>query len=278
MSLPFRLWAAVLFLAAAISAPAQIRVTLATERSTYLLYEPMVVTVEIANISNDSILLNSGPNDRPWLSFLVRSVDGRKVRTEQPLTLDPITLRPGQSRLLSVDLTPLYAVRETGQYTVQASVQPPGRQAYLTDALALNVGRGDTLWSQTYVDAGTKRIVSLIRFMDRKDVYLYLRVEEPQENLVYTTTRLGKFIAYTSPQIQLDASRTIHVVHPVGARLYRYTRATPEGVILSQEDRESAGSQPSLVSRPGGTVEFVGGIEQKQRTERPRLSEAQQGI
>jgi hypothetical protein len=76
----------------------------------------------------------------------------------------------------------------------------------------------------------------------------------------------------------LDGNRGIHIVHPVGARLYRYTRANAEGAILSQEDRESGATQPALAVRPGGVVQFVGGIEQKQRTERPRLSELQQGI
>jgi hypothetical protein len=278
MTSAVRLLATALFLAAAASTQAQLRVTLAAERSTFLLYEPMVVTVQIANTSGERILLNSGAQDRPWMSFLVRSVDGRKARTEQPLTLEPLSLEPGQSRLLSVDLTPVYAVRETGQYTVQASIQPPGRQAYLTDALVLSVGKGDTIWSKYYVDGGSKRVVSLIRFMHLRDVSLYLRVEEPQENLVYSTTRLGKLISFTSPQVELDGNRGIHIVHPVGARLYRYTRANAEGAILSQEDRESGATQPALAVRPGGVVQFVGGIEQKQRTERPRLSELQQGI
>jgi len=269
---------ALVLLATGASSQAQIRVALAAERSTFLLYEPMVITVQLANSSGERIVLNSGPSDRPWLSFLVRSVDGRKIRSEQPLSLDPVILEPGQSRLLSVDLTPLYAIRETGQYTVQASVQPPGRQAYLTDGLAISVGKGETLWTKSYVDGGSKRVVSLIRFMDRKDVSLYLRVEEPQENLVYSTVRLGKFVAFTSPQVELDAQRGIHIVHPVGARLYRYTRANAEGSVIQQEDRESGTSQPALAARPGGQVEFVGGVEQKQQTERPRLSELQQGI
>lgn len=257
---------------------AQLAVRLASERSTYLLYEPMVVTVEISNTSTEPVLLNSGAQDRPWLSFLIRTVDGRKVRTEQPLRLDPVTLAPGQRQLLSVDLTPLYAIRETGQYTVQAAVQPPGKQGYLTDALALGVGKGDTIWTRTYVDGGVKRVVSLVRFMDRREVTLYLRVEEPNENLVYATTRLGRMVAFTSPQVEMDAEWGIHIVHPVGARTYRYTRATAEGRVLAQEDRESGATPPTLAQRPGGRIEFVGGIENKQPTERPKLSELQQGI
>jgi hypothetical protein len=278
MTSAFRLLAAFLFLAAAASTQAQLRVALGAERSTFLLYEPMIVTVQITNTSGERILLNSGAQDRPWLSFLVRSMDGRKARTEQPLTLEPVTLGPGQSTLLSVDLTPIYAIRQTGQYTVQASIQPPGGRAYLTDALVLTVGKGDTIWSKDYVEDGTKRVISLIRFIDRRDVALYLRVEEPEENLVYCTTRLGKMISFTSPQAELDGTRGIHIVHPIGPRLYRYTHASPEGQILRQEDRESGATAPSLAVRPDGVVQFVGGIEQKQRTERPRLSELQQGI
>jgi hypothetical protein len=268
------------FLAGFLPGPvhAQLKVNLAAERSTFLLYEPMVLTVQLANTSGERIVLNSGPQDRPWLSFLVIGADGRKARAEQALSLDPVVLEPGQSKLLSVDVTPLYAIRETGQYTVQVSVQPPGRSAFLTDALVLSVGKGDTIWNKNYVDGGTKREVSLIRFIDRKDVSLYLRVEEPQENLVYSTVRLGRVVAFTSPQVELDGERGIHVLHPVGARTYRYTRANAEGSILSQEDRESGVTPPTLAARPGGKIEFVGGVQQNKPAERPKLSTLQQGI
>lgn len=259
-------------------ATAQLSVRLAAERSAYLLYEPLVVTVELTNTSNEPILLHSGPQDRPWMSFLVRSVDGRKIRSEDPLALDPVNLGPGQRKLLSINLTPLYAIRETGQYTVQASVQPPGKQGYLTDALSINIGKGDTVWTRTYVDGGIKRVVSLIRFVDRREVALYLRVEEPQENLVYSTTRLGRVVAFTEPQVELDAQKGIYIIHPIGSRTYRYTRASAEGVVIAQEDRESGTTPPTLVRRPGGTIELVGGIENKKATERPKLSAAQQGI
>lgn len=258
---------------------AQIRVVLAVERSTHLLYEPMEVAVQITNTTDEPLVLNTRPGERPWLSFIVKGADGNSVRTEQTLELEPLAIPPGEAKLLSVDLTPLYAIRTTGPYRVQASVQVPGRTAVLTDPLVLTVGAGDTLWTKSYSEAGTQRVVSLIRFMDRREVTLYLRVEEPRENLVYSTTRLGPVVAFTQPQVLFDKGKGIHILQPVSPKTYRYTRADKEGRVLEQVDREAAATQPTLAEKPGGEVALVGGMAPPTiETRRPKLSAAQQGL
>lgn len=256
---------------------AQLNVVLSAEKSNFLLYEPLTLSVKLTNVSDGDIALDNA-GDRSWLSFIIQSADRRKVRGETPLQPEAFILAPGRSKLISIDLTPHYAIRDTGQYTVQASVELPGRRAFVTDALTFNIGKGETVWTKSYLEGGTQRVVSLVRFIDMKETSLYLRVEEPRENLVYTTLKLGRVIAFTNPEVRIDAFRNIHVLHPVGARLYRYTQTDGNGKLVQQEDREVGGVPPALSTREDGRVEFVGGNKQNPGTQRAKLSELQQGL
>ncbi|MDX6765836.1 MAG: hypothetical protein SFU85_03510 [Candidatus Methylacidiphilales bacterium] len=274
-----RVWG---FLFAALLSPvagqAQVRVILSAEKSTFLLFEALPLSVKLTNASDERIVLNND-GGRPWLSFIIQGADRRVVRTESKLETEPLVLEPGSSRILTFDLTPHYAIRDSGQYSVQASVAIPGGRSFLTDALVLNVGKGEVIWTKSYQEAGSQRVVSLIRFIDKKDSSLYLRVEEPRENLVYTTFKLGRVISYTTPEVRIDAFRNIHVLHPVGPRLFRYTQTDANGQIVRQEDREVQGSlPPALQARDDGRVEFVGGRKMDVANERPKLSELQQGL
>lgn len=256
---------------------AQISVVLSAEKSNFLLYEAMTLSVKVTNMSDDSISLAS-EGDRPWLSFLVQTAERRKIRTESPIVTEPVVLAPGKSRVLSLDITPHYAIRESGQYTIQAAVELPGRRSFLTDGLVFNVGRGEVVWTKSYIEGGTQRVISLIRFTDMKDTSLYLRVEEPRENLVYTTFKLGRMISFTNPEVRIDAFRSIHILHPVGARLYRYTQTDANGRLIQQEDREAGSTPLALATRDDGRVEFVGGKKMTPESTRPKLSELQQGL
>jgi hypothetical protein len=256
---------------------AQLTVVLSAEKSSFLLFEPMVLSVKVTNVSDTEIALDN-QGERPWLSFLIQAADRRKVRAESALKVEPFLLGPGKSRIVSIDITPHYAIRDSGQYSVQAVVEVPGRRSFLTDALTLNIGKGEVIWTKSYLDAGTQRVISLVRFIDMRDSSLYLRVEEPKENLVFSTLKLGRLISFTNPEVKLDTSRNIHILHPVGARLYRYTQTDANGQMINQEDREVGPEPLALRPRQDGRVEFVGGKKLAQDTQRPKLSDLQQGL
>ncbi len=256
---------------------AQLSVVLSAEKSSFLLYEPITMSIKVTNISTEQLALDN-PGDRPWLSFLIQAADRRKIRAESALKVEPFLLDPGKSRIVSVDLTPHYAIRDSGQYTVQATVELPGRRSFMTDALTLNIGKGEVLITKAYLNSGSQRVISLVRFIDMRDSTLYLRVEEPKENLVYSTLKLGRTVSFTNPQLRIDLSRNIHILHPVGARLYRYTHTDADGQLITQEDREVGPEPLALRPREDGRIEFVGGKKLTKDTQRPKLSELQQGL
>jgi len=259
---------------------AQLDVKLSQTRTDYLLYEPMEFTVTLTNITNEALYLSRDTDsDKAWLSFMVFRADKSKVREESAVNVSPVKLGPGQSVSVATNITPNYDVRATGTYTIQAVIALPGRTPLITVPLYFNVGKGEEIWHREEFVNGTKRVYTLVRFLEREDSNLYLRVEEPSENVVYNTVRLGKITAYTNPQVLFDSQRRVHIIHTIGSRTTRYSVLDADGHLQTQEDRLSGVPMPTMLKDASGTVTFSGGVPmQEKKKQRQKLSETQQGL
>ncbi|MDR1190955.1 MAG: hypothetical protein LBK60_04715 [Verrucomicrobiales bacterium] len=257
---------------------AQVRLQLSQPRNLYLQYESIDLTVTLTNVTDASVNLGPDENGKPWLSFLVFAQDGGAVSQVKPVEVPPLTLAPDESKQVTVNILPCYGIRSTGGYSTQAIVQIPGLKPIMTGKLFLTIGKGETMWTQSIFNTGIKRIYSLIRFLDVDDSNLYLRVEEPDQNLLYTTIRLGRIVTFAEPVVQFDAHGHLHIVQVVGAKTYRYTEADASGVILYQEDRAEVPRlpRPTLAKTTDGEVQFIGGLTRQALAERAKLSETQE--
>ena len=269
--------AGLLSLAAIATASAQVQVKFSQERTLYLQYEPLEVTVTLSNVTDAPISLSTDSNGKSWLSFLVFAQDGTTVNPLKPVDLGQVTLNAKESRQFTVNLLPFYAIRSTGGYSAQAVVSIPGLTPMMTGKLFFTVGKGEKVWSQPIYNMGVQRVYSLIRFLEVNDCNLYLRVEEPDQNLVYTTVRLGKVINFTDPVELFDAEGNFHVVHVIGSNAYCYTKTDALGTIVSQEIRTGVAglTPPTLAKSSAGEVAFVGGQGKDQKIERSKLSDTQ---
>jgi hypothetical protein len=147
----------------------------------------------------------------------------------------------------------------------------------MTGKLYFTVGKGERVWSKNSYNGGIKRVYSLVRFLDVTESNLYLRVEEPDQNLVHNTIKLGRIATFADPVVEFDALGNIHIVQVIGSRNYRYTEADPSGNILKQEDRSAAAGMvvPTVARANDGTMRFIGGLAKKDQSERVKLSETQ---
>ncbi|MEM6820851.1 MAG: hypothetical protein AAF558_02755 [Verrucomicrobiota bacterium] len=259
---------------------AQLQISLEAQRDTFLLYEPIVFKLTVTNTSASPIALTENPGSkRPWLAFQIFRADRTKVSAVDGYSVPSQIVDPGQSTTLEVNITPLYRIRSSGQYDIQAVVQVPGGRSFITTRLRFHIGIGEVGWSEDVLMNGVTRKYSLIRFLESKKSALYLRVEEPDENLVYTTTRLGSVVGFTQPQVQFDANGELHILHISASTLHRYTHASAEGAILYREDRQALpGAAPRLVEQNGGKVMVAGGVDMKGKQKRRKLSEDQLGL
>jgi hypothetical protein len=124
---------------------------------------------------------------------------------------------------------------------------------------------------------GSQRVYSLIRFSPTPDTTnLYLRVEDPSENVVYTNLALGEVVAYIDPDVFFDPQGNIHVMQPIAMSTYLYTRADPSGKILHQGIFKTFQTiPPRLKKMEDGNVVVVGGLEENPNVPREKLSDSQ---
>lgn len=257
----------------------QITMTMSFDRESYLLYEAIPVKVDITNIGDQPITLNNTPEGvSDWIQFTIFRANGSKVSAEREIELPPLSLPVGETRSVYVDITPAYALRETGQYTIQTVVKLPGKKPFITGSRVIYVGKGDTIWTEQRQEAGAKRVYSLIKFLNQQESFLYVRVEEPASNIVYGTQRLGRFTAFTNPVVKFDNAGGLHVVHTLSGQTYRYSVTDMDGALVKQEDRMMQGERPSLVDNGSGGIKFIGGTVMQEKKVRPKLSEGQQGL
>jgi hypothetical protein len=266
-------------LAASSVATAQIQVTAQTQRSNYLLYERVDLLITIQNMGDTDLVLNNSEG-HPWLSFLVTKRDRQNhlpVRPERTSDYQQVTLKVGESKTLGVNLTPLFSFREEGDYNASAVVDLPGQGQVISEVVPFTVLEGRKVWSQTRPVDGSQRLYSLIRFSPEPDrTQLYLRVEGPSENIIYTNLALGDVVAFVDPGVQFDPQGNLHILHPIAMGTYLYTRADQDGKILHQNIFKTYREiPPRLAKVEDGNVIVNGGLAEDPNTPQEKLSDAQ---
>lgn len=237
---------------------AQLDLRLETPKSSYLQYAPIPITVKLKNLGGQDLILE-GKNGKPWLEFMVQSTDGLLLKHDQPLTPPDLILRPGEVHSLPLDLSPHFLVRETGGYRVSASASLPSGQTLLTEPLSFLVGRGEVVWSVPRGVGKERRVYSLLKFYEDPNVGLYLRVEVPEQNLVYPSRRLGPFLPLGGPKAEFDGDDHLHLLYAVAPGQHRITVVNRDGALLREEMRQETLGKPSLRKSPDGLVDVDGG-------------------
>lgn len=236
----------------------QLDLRLETPKSSYLQYASIPVTVHLKNLGAEELALGE-KGDSAWLEMIVQSTDGMMVAAERPLAPPAVRLRAGESQTLPLDLAPHFLVRQPGGYRVRASARLPSGQTLLTEPLSFLVGRGEVVWTTPRGEGREKRIFSLLKFYEDPNVGLYLRVEVPQQNLVYPARRLGPFLPLGQPSAEFDVKNHLHLLYTVAPGQHRITVVNEDGQVLREEMRQETVEKPRLRKSPDGLIDVAGG-------------------
>jgi len=264
-------WMAFSLMATLILLPAQIQIGVQIDRDQFLLYEPIPVKLTILNNSGSPLKVSGD-----WVSFIVTDRSGTSIRADNKLTIEPLELESGSRKTISINITPLYSIRELGVYHIQGVVDVNGTQ-YVTPISIVNVANGVSVWSESRPMNGVQRIYSLLRFSPSStNTQVFVRIEEPTENKVYATYSLGDMVSFITPESKFDSQGDLHVLHPKGQGYYRYSRISASGVLQNQADyRSSPQGRPALQSGADGLVMVQGGQSLVGSVKRERLSQGQ---
>jgi hypothetical protein len=108
------------------------------------------------------------------------------------------------------------------------------------------------------------------RFPDHTS--LYVRVEDKESGVVYSTFSLGQMIAFDQPQAEFDRANQLHVLYCAAPRTWAYARVGLNGELLSRASFAETKTRPRLVHSDDGVVKVAGGMIDKPMTEETRAT------
>src|ERR1700731_64132 len=256
--------AALFFLAA--TAHAQIQVELKFKRLQYIAHEPVLASIKITNLAGRDVDLHDDSGQR-WFGFEVTAGEGRLLAPFKSETAEPaLHVEADKTITRKINLTPVFPVHDFGTYRVRANVYFADLNKYfysqtkvfqITDARAIwqkTVGVPDSM-----PGAGEVRTYSLLsnRFPDHTS--LYVRVENKNSGVVYTTYSLGHVIAFDEPQAEIDSANQLHVLHCAAPRSWAYSHIGLNGELLAHSIFMETKTRPRLRHTAGGAIAVSGG-------------------
>lgn len=247
------------------SAKAQVAMDMKLSRRSFMAYEPIVATVAITNLSGRDLLLEDAGADR-WFSFQINTGSDQVVTPRNPnYQLSPLKVAAGDTVKRQIDLVSLYPVTDPGFYRIQASVYVAALQKYFSSTpLGIEVSEGRLIWNQTVGNPESQsgrevRDMSLLTFRRRQGNYLYARVENRTQGLVYATHPLGMLLDGNKPQVLLDSFNQLHVMHVAGPKTFLHTVIGLNGEWLSQDNYISTNTRPEMRKGTAGQIAIFGG-------------------
>ncbi|HEY8835063.1 MAG TPA: hypothetical protein VIM09_05720 [Chthoniobacterales bacterium] len=277
--------AAVLFLAA--TARAQIQVELKFKRLEYIAHEPILATVTIANNSGRDIDLHDDSGQH-WFGFEINAGEGRllaPLRPDADAAEPALHVEAGKTVTRKINLTALYPVHDFGAYHVRANVFFPDlNKFFYSTTKVFQVTDARPIWQKTVgvpegmPGSGEARTYSLLsnRLVDHTS--LYVRVENRDNGVVYTTYSLGRIISSEEPQAEIDRANQLHVLHCAAPRSWAYSHVGLNGELLAHSTFLETRTRPRLRRTPDGSIAVNGGvldvpIAESKRTPAPKLSD-----
>lgn len=247
-------------------ARAQIKVELQVPHRLYLAYEPMLAAVTITNLSGRDITLEDTPNNQ-WFGFQISTVDDTPVAPRDlHYKNEPLQIEAGQSIKRTVNLVTLFPITEYGLYRIRGAIYfSPTQRYYTSQPQNIEVTEGKTIWQQTVgvpegmPGAGDYHVFTVMTHRLAAETRLYVRVEDKDREIVYATFPVGKLTLGQPPEIKLDETNQLHLLHQSGSRTYLHSIVGVNGELLSQSTYNVTKTRPRLHRNQAGKTGVIGG-------------------
>jgi hypothetical protein len=246
------------------AAHAQVEVYISVARHSYILYEPIPATITITNNAGRDLTFEDA-GGKQWLDLEVTGLGGEMLSPyDTDYKLHPLHVAAGQTLQRSIDLTPLFPIREMGTHRLRANVYLADLDKFFySNYASFDLTDGKLLWQKTVGVPGSQdlRQVSVLTHELPDRLLLYVRIREQDGNTVYTTQSLGRLlVSGREPQEMLDSHNNVHVLQESKPGAFLYTCVGLDGQRLIQQAYNKTGTKPPVLARlPDGEVEVHGG-------------------
>src|SRR4051812_10918425 len=255
----------------AMAAQAQLSVEILLEQQQFLKDEAIPVKVRITNRSGQTVQLGK-TND--WLTFAAESRDGYSVsKLREPSIPGAFSLESATVATRRVDLGACFDFDHTGRYSIGATVKiPEWDQEISSRPVTVEVVKGSRVWQQEFgvpakqgAPEMRKYILQQARFL--KDLTLYVRVTDLEENHTFQIYPVGTLVSFSHPEAQVDRESKLHLLFQNGARTFLYSIINPDGSLRVRQVYDYAGGlSVRLKGNEGGEI-FVSGGERRMAPE-----------
>ncbi len=246
-------------LAAAVpaAARAQVQISCTLRHTRVLPLEPLMATVRIDNQTGTPIQVGDGGGAS--LSFVVESSPGRAVNLLRPPDEVSFTV-PAHGRFEGTFfLHDTYDLRRPRPYTVQARLIWRN-QVFGSARTNLDVVPGMEVASAVAAllpEEGARparRTYSLHTLSRNQQEVLLIRIEDPDQNLVYAVHGLGRIVRGRPPALRIDGEGNAHVLHRISPFAYAYHVIGPDGHLIDQEGLSTEGEALDLSEDGRGRI------------------------
>lgn len=248
------------------TAHAQIQVELKFKRLQYIAHEPVVASIKITNLTGRDIDLHDDSGQQ-WFGFEVTAGEGRLLAPLKTDAAEPaLHVEAGKTITRKINLTPVFPVHDFGTYRVRANVFFADLNKYFySQTKVFQITEARAIWQKTVgvpdgrPGAGEVRTYSLLsnRFPDHTSIYV--RVENKNSGVVYTTYSLGHVIAFDEPQAEIDSANQLHVLHCAAPRTWAYSHIGLNGELLAHSTFMETKTRPRLRHTAEGAIAVSGG-------------------
>ncbi|MDE0859233.1 MAG: hypothetical protein OSA93_03660 [Akkermansiaceae bacterium] len=260
-------------------AHAQVTVSMALDRPTYLVNEPVTAVVTITNRSGSELFLHSemkGKIARSWLEFSMRHSGGDALPRMNHGAFRAAKLGAGQTISRRINLSQLYSVAKQGNFSANARIQI-NDQVFTSNSSHFTVSEGSLCFKQPFGAPKTKfpnREYRVITFNDGKTTSIYAAVHEAKTQRALATGRISKVLLFKKPQATLDSTNNLHVLYLSNPEVFVHAIVNKNGQLASTKYfKRGASGTPSLAAQRDGMILVQGGIPfdpKKEAAERDR--------
>ncbi|WP_018970253.1 hypothetical protein [Rubritalea marina] len=269
---------------------AQISLGVKTNRRQYISYEPIQVTVSIANQSGGPMVLKNS-RGAPWVEFVVRNQSGKAISKLREANYSGTTIPTAERVKSSFTLNNTFDLSEPGNYSVHAIVRTPNQgpgEGSRSQSVFFTVNRGVVNWS-TKVGvpgvAGDQREYKLLKSSGDGPPKLYVQVEDVRRGHMLACYSLGSVLSFREANKAVDRQNNLHVLFMASPELYCHTVVNTSGKTTQRRYHKSVGTtNPFLYTGNGGQVVVANSQpydptkEAEERSKFHKLSEVPNGF
>ncbi len=275
---------ALLSVAAVQTVQGQVSVSVVLDQDIYLSGEAVIATVEITNLSGQTIQLGESPN---WLEFSIESKSSNPPYVNRLGEMDmsgTFELGASMTARRSINILPYFEILKSGLYEVVASVHLPYWDGtyYISPKATFNVFNGVEILG---FDVGVPKLdkegnpvggmpevrhygVIQVAYLDK--MRLYVRISSQNRQVYYKVVQVCGMLSFSDPRAMIDPQSNLHILNQIHAKRFIYFVCDPNGTVLKRHFYDYYnGSRPRLAQNEDGSIVVRGGMRMQTSMDYP---------